>query len=838
MSDTNNKPHFILHNNGQKEKFRTPVVGRSSDIPHRLREQHGRHLHNQLQRVATDFTHSIEQQKEECLEADYGLLIEFESFPNAELAFESLDRSRSKIELRNIRKENKENEDEVFYATVFVPDGKLGILEQLIVDYLNPDNDTNKGPKNSTLLNAIADIRTAALEALWTDSPNLLPFLDEEAIWWEVWLPNKADATKVITDFRHLAIKHDLTLKKGEIFFPDRSVLLLFGSKQQIKQSSLLLNSIAELRRANETADFFDSFPPEEQQEWCDELLSRITPYHNAQTPYVCLLDTGINHGHPLLKPFINANDLHSVEPAWGVTDSQGHGTSMAGLAILGNLTEVLSSSAPINVTSRLESVKLLDTNDANGKEPELHGYLTLEAVNRPYINAPERRRVFSMAVTAKGNRNFGRPSAWSAAIDRLTYGNEIEDANSTTPKLFIVSAGNIDDQNAWQSCPVSNSADQVHDPGQAWNALTVGAMTNLADVTGIGTSAYQSITKKGGLSPFSTTSCTWDKVYPYKPDVVFEGGNAAVDTISAVTMPSLSLLTTDSQIHSRLFTTATGTSPSSALAANMAANIMAQYPDLWPESVRGLLVHSAQWTDEMLTSFNIGNNNYTKGQIHNLIRHCGFGVPNLNRALWSVNNSLTIMCEDSLQPFNKSHASSSISLGDMNFHQLPWPSDELLALGETEVEMRATLSYFIEPNPSSRVAASRYRYQSHGLRFDVKRSLESIDSFKARINQAIRDEDYDNNPQPGYTGNWLVGDKGRTKGSIHSDIWRGTAADLATQDVIGIYPTHGWWSKRTPLKRYENKVRYSLIISINTPTIGLDLYTPIVNKIRTIILA
>lgn len=171
-----------------------------------------------------------------------------------------------------------------------------------------------------------------------------------------------------------------------------------------------------------------------------------------------------------------------------------------------------------------------------------------------------------------------------------------------------------------------------------------------------------------------------------------------------------------------------------------------------------------------------------------------------------------------------------------MNFHHLPWPIDELLALGETEVEMRVTLSYFIEPNPSSRVATSRYRYQSHGLRFEVKRSLESSEAFKARINQAIRDEDFENHHQAGPSGNWLVGTDGRTKGSIHSDIWRGTAADLATQDVIGVYPTHGWWSRRLPLKRYENIARYSLIISIRTPSTELNLYTPIANKIGTII--
>ena len=54
----------------------------------------------------------------------------------------------------------------------------------------------------------------------------------------------------------------------------------------------------------------------------------------------------------------------------------------------------------------------------------------------------------------------------------------------------------------------------------------------------------------------------------------------------------------------------------------------------------------------------------------------------------------------------------------------MPWPLDELEQLGETQVEMRVTLSYFIEPNPSSRGFRSRYRYESHGLRFECKAAL------------------------------------------------------------------------------------------------------------------
>ena len=201
-----------------------------------------------------------------------------------------------------------------------------------------------------------------------------------------------------------------------------------------------------------------------------------------------------------------------------------------------------------------------------------------------------------------------------------------------------------------------------------------------------------------------------------------------------------------------------------------------------------------------------------------------------MERALWSANNSLTMICEESLRPFKREDGKEP-TLRDMNLHRLPWPLDELEALGETLVEMRVTLSYFIEPNPSARGVTSRYRYESHGLRFDVKRPLESEDDFRARINAAARDDEAritksDNDPS------WVIGKKNRHKGSMHSDIWKGSAADLASRGAIAVYPSLGWWKTRPVLERYDQRVRYSLIVSISAPGVDIDLYTPVASQI------
>src|SRR5208337_2945317 len=105
-----------------------------------------------------------------------------------------------------------------------------------------------------------------------------------------------------------------------------------------------------------------------------------------------------------------------------------------------------------------------------------------------------------------------------------------------------------------------SNSTDGIHDPGQAWNSLTVGACTHLINITEPEAGDYQPIAPAGGLSPFSTTSRTWQSHWPLKPDVVFEGGNAAQNALGAVWMPSLSLLTSHHVPSQRLLTTTNAT--------------------------------------------------------------------------------------------------------------------------------------------------------------------------------------------------------------------------------------------------------------------------------------
>lgn len=827
MPDQERKyPHFVLEGFTETEPYRSPQQGGGGrDLPSRNRRTHGNSLLRQLRALEREMENARQAQIEAGLEAGFGLQIQFESFPDIELAFEGLARERSGIELFNVR-----HEGEITKATVFVPDGKLSLFENWIRDYLanKKSADGRRSLDHKALINTIREIRVATLTELWTDSDVVFPITEDERVWWEVWLPLRGNRRATAENFRRTAQMHDLLVAPEELEFPERTVLLMRGSRSQLTESMMVLNSIAELRRAKETADFFDALPPDEQPEWLDSMLAR-SQFASAgdDVPHICILDTGINNGHPLLAPALNNDDLHTVEPGWGAEDSHGHGTQMAGLALMGDLMSELISNEPIHIGHRLESVKLLRGPGDNAGDARHHGYLTSEAVARPEITAPYRRRVFEMAVTARDGRDRGRPSSWSAAIDNLASDASAENA---TPRLILVSGGNIEDSNAWLEYPASNTTDSIHDPGQAWNALTVGAYTELTEMSESDMEAFRAIASSGGLSPFSTTSSTWQQHWPLKPDVLFEGGNAAKDALSAVCTHSLSLLTTNQSPNERLFTTANATSAATALGARMAAQLMREYPELWPETIRALMVHSAEWSSVMRETFLPAERHPVKADYLKLIRHCGFGVPDLGRAMRSAANSLAMIVQEHIHPFTR-EGSSQPKTREMHLHRLPWPLDELERLGEEEVEMRVTLSYFIEPNPSARGVKSRYRYESHALRFDVKRPAESDDDFRSRINAAARVEEEGGRSKT-EDPNWVVGTQNRHKGSLHSDIWRGRAADLASRGVIGVYPALGWWKTRPALERYNKLARYALIVSIDARELDVDLYTPIANQV------
>lgn len=99
--------------------------------------------------------------------------------------------------------------------------------------------------------------------------------------------------------------------------------------------------------------------------------------------------------------------------------------------------------------------------------------------------------------------------------------------------------------------------------------------------------------------------------------------------------------------------------------------------------------------------------------------------------------------------------------------------------------------------------------------------------------NYMMREDENDKNEVKNDSSRWLLGANNRNVGSLHSDIWSGTASQLAESNMVIVYPKSGWWKTRANLKKYHAKIRYSLIISIEAPEVDIDLYTAIQTEIK-----
>ena len=846
------RPHILVPAPPASESFTpitTPVTSRGSGFGG-SRSEHGKRL---TQEFEAAWAAPVDEPE------TTGTYLTFASFPGLDLMVESLESRRpgAQPELVAVQQESTPA-GEIANATVFIPEGQKEFFLKKLEQYVETVEVAEGKPKHAALIEGIASIRRATIRELWTDPADEYPASPTESRWWELWL--RVIDGQEYARLTAYAQSNNLPVSDHYLGFGDRTVVLIRATSEQLAMTFRSIDDIAELRRPHEVASFLPGLSAFEQRDWVRELQSRVE-HAGTDAPVVCLLDRGVQAEHPLLEDSLAADDLHAVEPSWRKDVAiHAHGTEMAGLALYGDLQAAVGAQHRIRLEHRLESVKLLP--DTGDNDPDVYGAVTARAIDQPEISALNRARVFMLAITApaaapnpghrvedRPKQESGRPTAWSATLDALTFGRAIDDSvpkftylnrdEEPTPRLFVVSAGNIRDVRAEDNHLDRSDAEGVEDPAQSWNALAVGAyaehdaMDHAPDIF----AGYVPIAARGELSPTSRTSVSFDqKRWPFKPDVVAPGGNLArtPDGSGVDTPENLAILTTRLQHPGEgFFTTTRDTSAATAQVSAIAADIRAAYPHLRPETVRALIVHSAEWTDAMRARITAAS---TKGAAVNLLRRYGMGVPSLERATRSATNALTLVDEAVIHPYERDGNSSSGKAREMNLHRLPWPIDELSALGETEVRLRVTLSYFIEPNPSSRGWTGRYVYPSHGLRFAMKRPEDNLDAFRQRVNKQARDEGEKPLALNTESG-WLFGrDQQTSAGSLHTDIWSGSAADLAAKEAVVVYPVAGWWKNRPKMDQSDKGVNYSLVVSIEAPEVEVDLWTPVYQQVAAVI--
>lgn len=800
--------HIFLEYYTTNQAYKTKNRGGGGKIS-RSREHasHGGFILESINSAFVNYeNHRATSQLEKLINQEEGIYLEIFGDKNAPFPIDSLDNTQ--ISLRNIREFDKSN---ILIATVFIPMDKRKQVLRKIEKYIETSEKEN--PTNYNLINSIDHVRLATLESFWTDKKEF-PNSSSDPLWFELWFEKFNIDNGLIDSF---CKSTNAEYRGQQITLPNTTIILVKAKIQDLERSIFLISNLKEIKYPITTTSNFLDLDPTEHNDWLSDLQSRVS-YSNPYNVRVTILDVGVNYNHKLLNQFIDEDSCSSYgDPQLGswplystFSNRHHHGSLQAGLAIYGDLTKCLESTENITINYSLESGRILP--DFGSNDPLLYGYVTKSVCSDLEIRSPLAKRIYSLAVTAEASD--GKPSSWSASIDNFAY--------EGPKRLFVISAGNnpsiYSGLNSWDNANLSS----IQDPAQSWNAITVGAYTeyySLKDPTYTGWHVFSDI---GEVSPATSTSVNWSwgKNSPIKPEVVFEGGNYAISPCGTdYDYPEDLLLMTTAGARDA-FTVHKDTSASTALASKYIAEITNKYPNYWPETIRGLLIHSAEWNNRM-KEFAAQTSNKVA------LRTFGYGIPQLQKALNSQNNSATMIIEREINIL-KVDMDGEIRFDELHHHKVPIPKDLILSAvrenPNSTGRLRITLSYFIEPNPTSNKYATKYAYRSHGLGFNVKSPSQSEENFLATINSLAVNENYTGS-QNSYVG-WLLKDDIRRLGSIHSDSWEGSIADLVSMDTVVVFPIYGWW-KNSKFERDDYKVRYSLLISVESDS-EIDIYNGI----------
>jgi Subtilase family len=792
-----NKPHLPLPG-ATKESYKAPTPGRSSIIPERNKEAHAAFLRDQLQKLQplTGGQTGIIALKGELLQP------------------QPAQSKKTQSEILAIKRDiDREQTIAIIRATETSIERLYEKINEYETQFTRPRSANGiPKPKHMDFINSIDTIEEALITELFVGNRSYLPEQETEVKWWEVSI-----AGGEISRDQSNASRQDLKAICEELDVPidTRSVAILVDSQFFLVKTSILklkqiiakCNSILNFRAPSMAIVQYNASSGRVFD--VDEVVG-IIQRAPENAPRVTVIDTGVNHNHPVFEHVIPHGGLYTVDASSTSTaDYHGHGTSVASIAGFGDITPLLTRNAPFILEHFVESVRI--PLDRSGLNIKLWGKVTVDAIEEAESNHPELKRVFNLSIGHHGGEFDGTATSWSEAIDKACY-------NYGNGRLMTIAAGNIPDVNVRSDIyPNLNLISPIESPANSYNAISVGAYTELR--TFVPPSAahnhmippangYHYIADIGELSPHSRTGIAKSII---KPDIVCEGGNFIADASGAAAAhdeAGLCFLTANHRFQSagQLYCNFWATSKAAPLAARMLAIIWANNPDFLPATIRGLLIHSASWTPSMEAQFRDKNER---------IRAFGYGRPDLAFACKSALSAVTVIAEDTL--------SLKVTGGDsrqMVFYKLPWPQDMLTALGSKKVEIRVTLSYFTEPN--SRISASFYEGASLG--WEMQNPTESDTEFLKRINKQRREEG-----DSGYRSEipWQIGSINRRRGSIQADRWKCEAALLATCNHIAVFPKHGWWADKKR-ERPNPTVDYSLIVSIQSEDETIDLYTSV----------
>lgn len=360
----------------------------------------------------------------------------------------------------------------------------------------------------------------------------------------------------------------------------------------------------------------------------------------NENSPLVGVIDTG-SIDHPLLESALFGSIGSPAE--LGTVDANGHGTRVGGVAVYGDLRAGLVGGT-LTQSNRICSAKVL-TDEARFPDTKLVPSIMREAISG--LNNQFGCRVFVISLgDRRGVYRGGKVSSWAAALDDIARELDVvlvvSAGNGSPPNGRLLDRAVIDYPNY-----LVHADNRLYEPATAMNVLTVGA---LAHAEGIPVDlgeyvAVRPITRKDEPSPFTRIGPGVSN--STKPDLCDYGGTLIADPAVArlrdgSEVPSAGMLTLYHLPVTRLLTSASGTSLAAPIVAFKAAQVISSFPGASANLVRALLATAA----EVPVAAHSRLAPLGDDAIRNV---CGYGVSDLERALYSDDPRVLLYAEDEL---------------------------------------------------------------------------------------------------------------------------------------------------------------------------------------------
>lgn len=436
-----------------------------------------------------------------------------------------------------------------------------------------------------------------------------------------------------------------------------------------------------------------------------------------ADAPRIAILDSGLSSGHPLLASAVG--EATAIPQALGDgADAHGHGTLVGGIALYGDVAACIEAGvfAP---ELRLFSVRVLNE-DCRFDDTSLITTQMREAIT--YLNATYGCRIFNLSL---GDDSLpyrgGKVSPWASILDTLARELDI---------VIVVPAGNFTYQIRADEFPDAHCQRFPHylledeariiEPATGAIVLTVGALSHSARLP-LGAGARNVAVRpiSGADEPSSFTRSGPGLGGSIKPELCDFGGNRAYDGRLRQVRPfnELSLVSLNREYLQHLFAADSGTSLAAPRVAHTAARLLATFPNVSSNLIRALLASSASVPPASL-------NRLAGLADEAVLRICGYGVPDLERAQTSDENRVVLFSDN--------------QIGHDRFHiyEVPIPQSFLDRRELRTIEI--TLAY----DPP--VRHSRFDYLGANMSFSLIRGRRLDEVAEACQAQAGREDPVD----------------------------------------------------------------------------------------------